>query len=96
MVFKQIEYIGKKFLVLILGFFLKQEKLKSDLDHSTSFRPEKIFPKGSSYLSCQQDFSYSFSQFKSGRSDICCKKKTIHHSSAFACILYQEDKKTEV
>ncbi len=27
MVFKQIEHLGKKFLVLILGFFLKQEKL---------------------------------------------------------------------
>ena len=36
MVFKQIEHIGKKFLVLILGLFLKQEKLKpEDVDLSS-------------------------------------------------------------
>jgi len=30
MVFKQLEHIGKKFLVLVLGLFLKQEKLKPE------------------------------------------------------------------
>ena len=36
MVFKQIEHIGKKLLVLILGFFLKQEKLApEDVDRSS-------------------------------------------------------------